>query len=48
MRLLPFMFGIICVGIIGISTPAGAGVQNYRGAQFTAMEWLAGLQTAAL
>jgi len=22
MRLLPFMFGIICIGIIGISTPA--------------------------
>jgi hypothetical protein len=29
MRLLPFMFGIICVGIIGIGTPAAAGVQNY-------------------
>jgi hypothetical protein len=28
MRLLPFMFGIICIGIIGISTPAGAAVQN--------------------
>ena len=27
MRLLPFMFGIICVGIIGIGTPAEA--QNY-------------------
>jgi Protein of unknown function (DUF3551) len=29
MRLLPLMFGIICVVSIGISTPAGAGVQNY-------------------
>jgi len=29
MRLLPFMFAIICVGIIGIGTPAGARVQNY-------------------
>ena len=29
MRVLPFMLGVICVGIIGISTPAGAGVQNY-------------------
>ena len=28
MRLLPFLFGIICIGIIGISTPAGAAVQN--------------------
>ena len=23
------MLGVICVGIIGINTPAGAGVQNY-------------------
>ena len=29
MRVLPFMLGVICVGIIGISTPAGAGVENY-------------------
>jgi len=29
MRVLPFMLGVICVDIIGINTPAGAGVQNY-------------------
>jgi hypothetical protein len=45
MRVLPFMLGVICVGIIGISARPGS--KTIRGAQFTAMEWLAGLQTAA-
>ena len=45
MRLLSFVFGIIFVAIIGIGTPAGP--KTLHGAQFIAMEWLVGLQTAA-
>jgi hypothetical protein len=45
MRLLQFMFGIIFVGIIGTGMPAKP--KTIRGAQFIAMEWLVGLQTAA-